>query len=88
MPPSQDHPEEPTPGAEQSTADHLSAQATRDAPDEAKLGHGENLLSTRGTAWEETGGQGHTGKAGIKIEEALKGQDVLAEGAKDKPSKQ
>jgi hypothetical protein len=84
----QDHPDEAKPAAEQSTADHLSAQATRDAPKEAKLGHGENRTSTRGTAWEETGGQGHTGEGGIKIEEALKGQDVLAEGAKDKPSKQ
>lgn len=57
------------------------------APSEAGLAHGENNTSTRGTAAEETGGRLSAGD-GIKVEEQLKGKDVLAEGAKDKPSKQ
>lgn len=56
-------------------------------PSEADLGKGENNLSSRGTAYEEAGGRGSAQK-GIQVEEMTKGQDVLAEGAKDKPSKQ
>ncbi|CDZ97694.1 hypothetical protein [Phaffia rhodozyma] len=70
----------------QKTKDTLLETKTDDLPDEAKTPNLTNVFSSQGTAWEQTGRKNTS--ADDKIENRLAGQDVLAEGAKDKPKNQ